>query len=302
MKIALLAYGECQALFLRGTKEKLISQGYEATLFYESNFQGIQDEERLKWVSEFDLSPLHLFDRLVVFNGYAKESSLQTSILKGVFGDRMLFCERGWLPQKGMIYFDRSGLGGRSSLAKRDLSEVIPGVYYGKTVTPFCPEYKHKNFILIPQQLENDTSILLDSKYVKHFDSLVRFVSTTFPNDLIITRPHPLQRSVEIISNNNVITEFETPTYELAASAKAIIGVNSTVMIESLYHAKPMVFFGDGVLDGSDIYSKYKIGDDLKKLIDYKPNKEKIKRCLSNLRAIQTRIDDPNIYPIIQDL
>lgn len=302
MKIALLAYDECQALFLRGTKEKLIEQGYDATLFYETNFQGFENEERLNWVSQFDVDRLLSFDRLVVFNGYAKESTLQTNILKGHLGNRMFFCERGWLPQKDMIYFDKKGLGGRSSLAQRDLSEVIPGVYYGKVITPMRSEYKHKNYILIPQQLEHDTSITLDSKYVKHFNSLIRFVAKTFPNELIITRPHPLQSSVEITNLDNVITEFTHSTYELAAHAKAIIGVNSTVMIESLHHGKPMVFFGDGVLDGSGIYSKYKLGDCLKRLIDYTPNRDKIRRCLSNLRAIQTNIHNPNIYPIIKDL
>ncbi len=299
MRVALLAYHYIQALHLFGIQEYFIKKGHKADLFYK---EGMIERPNTYWLNweDSDLEKLKDYDRLYVFNGYASETFLQTAHLKATMKNKMFFVEKAWLPQKNQIYVDEDGLGGRSLLSKIDLSKRICtvrewsylcGLY---NANPHNRLNKGGNFILIPLQLDHDTSITLDSHMCKNMRSLVTFVAKQFPDTQIVVRPHPLMPDYLLPQLSNVMVVNDVPTLALAKDARAIIGVNSTVMIESLMHMKPVMFMGDGVLDStSGVCLKFD-GKNLHDIMSFVPMVSKVKNTLCHLKSVQFDMCNPS--------
>lgn len=263
MKIGLLSYSTDQAFFMYGTMRKLKEMGHEVILYY--NVGKPQEgcaAERVDWVN-WEFGSLFSCEKLIVFNGSAKETLAQTRYLKSFFEYKMFFMERGWLPQKHNIYIDVMGCGGRSYLSSMDLKicdglndisdkiiqEYIDGGYLEKEPGRF---YNDEPYILIPLQLEHDSSIIYDSHTFKMMKQIVHFVKSRNPGGFkIVARMHPLYNIPENERVPGVHYENEIKSLELARKAAMVIGINSTLLIESMLFDVPVFMYGHGVLDAS---------------------------------------------------
>lgn len=293
-RIILLSYTQdINNFFMCGLYKKLKEEGHNVVKVFQLGGEPGEDEFCLQWLF-FDFSFIEKFkpERIIIFNGFAKESFAATSYLKTQY--KTFFCERGWLPQADNIYIDQIGLGARSSIALRDLSfsrvnsrqvenavnELRESFYQG-------PDLSHLgDFILVPLQLDHDTSIVLDSPYFKTMTSLMFFVSKIFQGQKIAVTPHPKNKEVPIAPGLTVVDEFKT--IDLARYAKAVIGINSTTLIESLVHYKPVAMLGRNVITPSNVtMSPESALGFAKNILTYQPRPEKINNVLFNLMQIQ---------------
>ena len=204
-------------------------------------------------------------DRLITFNGYHPSVIPAIKILKDSY--KTFHGEMGWLPQRNHIYLDTDmGYGGEISLntnsikkneviLNKDQTNVIDGLResYGIQDVTGLP----KKFILIPLQLEHDISIIKDSPYFKMMRNLVAFVAYSCPGVPIIVKQHPAGdpqekytawAKLEITKDVKVIYDPSVRTIDLVPHCSAIVGINSTVMMESLLFYKPMISFGYSML------------------------------------------------------
>lgn len=244
-RVLLLSYTkEINDKYLTGISEALLRNGHTVRRMFHCGGKTVDDEICQQW-GNFDFSEIEAFnpERIVIFNGYAKETSGATNWLKVRY--KMFFVERAWFPQEDNIYMDSIGLGGRSSLAKSDLTRSAAS---SKRVENTVNDLREKfygptgngDYILLPFQLEQDTSVVLDSPFFKTMESLNNFVSRAFFDYEVHVTKHPLHGG---LGN----------TASLARNAKAIIGINSTSMIEALVHHKPMGFLGNSIINASNI-------------------------------------------------
>lgn len=293
MKRRIILLGYTQDLvnvFMCGIYKELKESGHDVVKVYQVGGEPGRDEVPLDW-TYFDFSFIEKFkpERIVIFNGFAKESSGATAYLRAHY--KTFFCERGWLPQIDNIYIDGMGLGARSSLALTDLSHTkaaprkvqstIEELYETHYKTDGHPELGE--YVLLPLQLDHDTSITLDSPYFKTMSSLMFFVGKIFPNERIIVTPHPRNADVAIAPGMEVHPGLKT--VNLAKTAKAVIGINSTSMIESLIHYKTIGMLGNSILGPSGVTygSVHTLQFTHNLLGGWKPDRNKIDNVLFNL-------------------
>jgi hypothetical protein len=164
-----------------------------------------------------------------------------------------LFLEYGFIPQKDMFHLDTGGIIKNSSLnnslewltndMQQDSEDYIDRFFANKKWKNLGEDY-----ILCPLQLPWDTSIYLCSKY-KNMSEFIDDVIQLYPNEQIIVTPHPLLRrsdvlSKEILNYQNIFLDLKNSTMHLAQRAKAIIGVTSTVLYETLAFGKRTIALG----------------------------------------------------------
>lgn len=245
MRVVLLSHDRSKNIhFLSGLYDALSVKHNVIRVFYD---QAIKDDERQCEWGNFDLDGIESFepDLIIVFNGFAKETCGAISYLKYKY--RVMFVERGWFPQEGNIYIDPCGIGASSSLAMRDLSRPKVEDETAQYAVDVLREkhYSYSNsgsdYILVPLQLERDLSIVNDSRYFKTMGSLVQFLSRQLKGQQMIVTPHPLDGGAV------------GATDKFVPSAKAVIGINSTSMIEALVHYKTVGFLGQSILDSSNV-------------------------------------------------
>lgn len=293
MKIGLLAYSAEQAFFLLGTKKLLESLGHETVLFFNVGMEKNSTQKQVDWIN-WQIQDIFWADKLIVFNGSAKETVAQTMYLKSVFEEDMFFMERGWLPQKNNVYIDSCGCGGRSALAQKKLTGENKVAKIKELYTRH--EDKYQNYILVPLQLEHDTSVTIDSPIFKTMNQLVRYVKYSFPSWRIIVRPHPLQKHGEHLSGIEYV--YDKSTVELAQNARMVIGINSTSLIESMMFNVPVFMFGKGVLDGSIPVNEKPDFKNPQLMPDIKIDFDKRQRAISALFDLQFDHTKPSIQNI----
>ena len=293
MRIAFICFDNIRFTFLKGLYNLFKEQGHDVRAFYEHNVE--QGHTLCRWLN-FKLDPIIAFkpDRIIFFNGFAQQSLAATAYISKRWPT--YYVEQAWLPQKDNIYIDKIGLGGRSSLAGRDLSvssedtlSVVQKLreLYTPGIDPGLGEY-----ILVPLQLETDTSILLDSPHFKTMESLVDFVVCKFFDNKVIVKAHP--RAKKTFDLPNIITDIDVNT--LSYYAKAIVGINSTSLIEALVHEKPIVSMGRGVLSSSKVFVGIEQGlKNPRIVLGYVPDKAAIHNALYNLYSSQFNKHNPPV-------
>lgn len=291
MKVAFICFDRARFTFLHGLYKAFKDDGHEVQAFYQHDV--LEDHQQLMWIS-FELAKLNQFqpDRVIMFNGYAKESVLATSFIKSKYNT--WFVERGWLPQREHIFIDPDGLGGRSLLSKTNLSVHTPdnddSWLYLKGLYAPVENPNIGDYILVPLQIEEDTQITIDSPYVKTMRSLVDYVRYHFYDYKVVVRPHP-KGPPFIARGHEVVTYADTNS--LMANAKAIVGINSTSLIEGLVHEKPILSLGNSVVMSSDVM--YRDLSRPRGVLQYKPSQTKIKAVLDKLLHTQFHISCPPI-------
>lgn len=164
-----------------------------------------------------------------------------------------LFLEYGFIPQKDMFHLDTKGIIKESSLndsldwLTNDMINISENY-----INTFFTNKKWKNlgeeYILCPLQLPWDTSIYLCSPY-KNMSEFIEDVLKQYPNDPIVVTPHPRLRksdvlSTDILNNSRIKLDMKNSTMHLAQRAKAVIGITSTVLYETLAFGKNTIALG----------------------------------------------------------
>lgn len=103
-------------------------------------------------------------------------------------------------------------------------------------------------YIFTPMQLEHDTQIVYTSLMFKTMDSLITYVRFLFPDRKIVVTNHPLAPGIQRHSDA-VDLSGRCPSLPLAVRADAVIGINSTVLAESMLFNIPTLALGDHVAE-----------------------------------------------------
>lgn len=157
---------------------------------------------------------------------------------------RVVVSEMAWLPQKGNHFicgfedsFHRCDW--RISPSYPIAEGVLEDLKNGYQVVD--PTFS-KDYMVIPFQLENDTSITRLSPVYKTNLQTVYRAKATFPDLELIISKHPRQKDIPY--DGPGIEYFGScTTLDLAVNAKWLVAINSTVTIETLlWHGNVMVF------------------------------------------------------------
>jgi len=260
--------------FFRQIALKLMDQGHRVRVISVEHVPSKKTADTWEYFQSdwtaFDWQHIESYDpdRVVIFNGMFRELYAASLVLKKKYNT--FFAEVAWFPQNDYIYIDNSihhksyigdlGLHRKTELSsnhKQMLADLQK--QYRAKLTNHYPEFD----ILIPLQLEYDTSILYASDYFKSMKSLIGFVKKTAGNASIVVKTHPKndndhpryknmfsstnislidkckEMGVEVVSNVSI--------YELINKAKLIVGINSTSLMEALIFHKPVLQFGNNV-------------------------------------------------------
>jgi len=177
----------------------------------------------------------------------------------------IVYSELGWYPQQDNIYFDEWGTNGMSKIAHESFEE-------------FCdcnfPEDKQEskikgNHVLVITQLENDTNLIVNSKRFKSMENFVSYVVNELEGENIIIKTHPLDNDKERFEKFNsekVKVLHEGDLSLLIENSKAVIGINSTVLLEALKYDTNIYMFGDYLLNNKKVVIECGAYDSLKSL------------------------------------
>jgi len=239
----------------------------------------------------FDHDPIIRFnpDRIIVFNGSHKAIFAATQWLKAHY--RTVYMEHGWLPQQEYNYIDAQGTGARSLLFDTWAHRVGTSERIQETMARLQKVYRPEphglslpeNYILVPLQLERDTSILYDSPCFKSMASLVGFVRRHFYDQHIVVKTHPMDETSYAFEGVTIVRE-RVPINSLIATARAVVGINSTALIEALVHLKPVGALGLNVASRKGVfYEERDMFFRPRGLLDFKPEQSSVERTLDLL-------------------
>ncbi|WP_444900544.1 hypothetical protein ACJJIX_19720 [Microbulbifer sp. VAAC004] len=179
------------------------------------------------------------------------------------------FLEAGWLPQTGTYYEDPLGVNAHSTISATKPRDI--GSEERKIVTQWKMLYRKKfkdniisdnGYIFIPLQLETDTNITKFSPFTTMKSFLEWAESHVNSSVNIIVRQHPLDRSpsLNLLPKSSRMTiDNKTPLHQLISKSNCVLGINSTVLLESLIYEKPVYAVGDGVFSGSEAIIKVEL-------------------------------------------
>ncbi|HWL92696.1 MAG TPA: hypothetical protein VNT79_04105 [Phycisphaerae bacterium] len=215
------------------------------------------------------------------------------------------YAELGWFPQSTTMYFDLEGTNARSSIRRIDLSTIAINPGLDDWLTRWRHEQLQKRqenlnppphsaiqnpkskipggYIFVPLQDERDTNITLASPY-RTMDAFVSALAGKFPTEHFIVRPHPHFADVALTPRSNVHVTTDGSLHQWLSNADAVVGINSTVLLESLAWNKPTHSVGVGLATGLDVMYESGSVDDmtLHREIDG-PRRERTRRLLSEL-------------------
>lgn len=211
----------------------------------------IEDDRALEAVLQKE-SP----DHILVWNGLRAPEFCADIKARGI---GMIFCELGWFPQGRAIFLDMDGVAGKSSIRAFTLPDEPPGRafldwksgYMNGLETSPCDTGE---YVFVPLQLESDSNIRLFSPFAKMRD-FIADVASRLPGQRIVVRPHPLCPSPETVVLPGVEYRADGNLHQWLAHAKAVVGINSTVLIEAMLYERPIFSYGVGIASDTGIYS-----------------------------------------------
>ena len=186
-------------------------------------------------------------ERVFIWNG-AEPGCAWVKRVCQAHGTPFVIAENGLLPQKGYWHLDPHGIIGDSSLCGpldwvTDQMLAAADRHIERHFAARRWKYTGDGgYILVPLQLEADTSIYLHSEH-KTMQELVDAVRQMYPNSPIVVRPHPVNPDVKI-AGQNVTVRSDCSTLELAQHAKHIVGLTSTVLYETAALGAPTTALG----------------------------------------------------------
>ncbi|PLS01499.1 glycosyltransferase [Neobacillus cucumis] len=165
-------------------------------------------------------------------------------------GIPFIYSELGWFPQKDHVYFDRWGTNGQSYLAS-----LSAEAFCRKSINDEGLKAKKVkgDHVLVVTQLENDTNLIVNSPLFKKNYAFIKHVLKEIPAaEKVIIKVHPLDKHWEQLKDfesDRVTVIKEGNLEELLSKSKAVIGINSTVLIQALEYDINIYSYGYGLLD-----------------------------------------------------
>ena len=195
-------------------------------------------------------------NKIFFHNGLHPSYQKALKLIKDNIDVPIVYSELGWFPQLNHVYFDEYGTNGKSKIASQNFKE-----FTGKEIPQIKQTSGNDNkHILIITQTENDTNLIVNSKRFKKNIPFIKYVldqlSLVGENQNIIIKTHPLDSNrklmEEFISKGvNVIHDGDLT--KLLSESKAIIGINSTVLMEALKYDCNIYMFGESLLNNKSV-------------------------------------------------
>ncbi len=268
-------------------------------------------------VKDFDLrsSTLHEQvqvyspDVVVVWNGYSHVFRQRVNLLRrGKW--KMVFHETAWFPQRDSVYFDNYGVLGdafkhedlyrafdvdsfhrwrATYLASVSSAFSTSKAVADKGVSVATQKVKISNYILVVGQVENDTSMQFSE--IQEMSKLLDAVINHIPSGKIIYRDHPAAKG-QVQLPKGITRLSNTLLYETIEKARVVIGLNSTVLLESLLLHKQTIALARNVWPDKDILPVVE-PKDIGKALQYKYDWDKVDQFLDHLRRSQVSLTSP---------
>lgn len=165
----------------------------------------------------------------------------------------IVYSELGWFPQKDHVYFDKWGVNGLSYLASQTSEQLC-----GKTFDNCNAEVKISgDYALLVTQLENDTNLIVNSPRFKNNETFIKHIIDQISDrTLLIVKPHPLDKNTDRydkFASDRVKIERSLDTNTLIQNAHSVIGINSTVLLQSLEFDVNIYTYGHSILDNKGV-------------------------------------------------
>lgn len=181
-----------------------------------------------------------------IWNGRQHSSPLAAELCRSR-GIPHCFFEWGMMPQSSTFFVDPRGLHDRSvlmdSLAWVSESDIKTMLEVRSSLQAEHP-LKPNGSVLVPLQIENDTSILYTTPYTTMAD-FIDDIGRMFPNQDIVIRPHPKSKAVRKSRNPRHTIERAGDFLPAAARASAVVGLTSTTLTEAAILGVPTFALGD---------------------------------------------------------
>jgi len=192
-------------------------------------------------VGEIDYNP----DIIFTWNGI---SDGDQQIIQKYGREKFFFAELGFFDHYKTLYFDRSGTNSKSMNIVESVDHVIlDDVLQTQMISKYKkPQIFKDKYIFVPLQDERDTQITHNSP-IKTMYELLNYVLTLYNGyDIpILYKQHPSARS-RVPEHNNLIEVSENVHHYLPYAEK-VIGINSTVLFETLLYHSRLLSFGLGI-------------------------------------------------------
>ncbi len=195
-------------------------------------------------------------DLIYIWNGGSDGDAI-TRRIADARGIPCRFGELGWFPQSETLYFDTEGTNARSSIRKLNLSEHPADPRIDEWLRDWrarqaAPHPGTDGYVFVPLQDERDLNITLASPY-QTMDEFVSALAARLPHERFIVRPHPHFPDVQLANHANVTVRADGPLNGWLRHADAVVGINSTVLLESLAWGRPTHAVGVGLATGLDV-------------------------------------------------
>ena len=227
------------------------------------------DTHRVDW-HQFDWQHVEGFepDRIVIFNGYFRKIHAASMMLKKKYPT--FFAEVAWFPQGDYIYLD-TDIHHKTKIAKVDIDfktelvekhhRILKGLRGQYNLPEKIPYDLPEEFILLPLQLERDTSIVYASDIFKDMNSLIGYVRNNSKGIHLVVKCHPkmatdeVEEQLKTIGVDTVITKTDVSVMSLINRATLTCGINSTCLMEALILHKRVLQFGNNIAHNDDVGS-----------------------------------------------
>lgn len=192
----------------------------------------------------------------IIFNGSVYPESVLADVADP---SARVLVEAGFLPQT--LQIDPLGLNGANSVPRdpafyleTDTDFAAAGL--PETIGRRASKSQHAaislppEFVFVPFQVPSDMQITLHSPWVRdmgHFLSLLRDTADRNPTEVFVVKEHPSFRATVVglfPPHPRILFANGNETGSLIAAARAVLTINSTVGIEALQAAKPVITLG----------------------------------------------------------
>lgn len=197
----------------------------------------------------------------IIFNGSVFPESVLQSVSSA---DHRVLIEAGFLPQT--LQIDPIGLNGANSVPRDPAFYLADEVDFTKLGLPsavgrrtakalYAPIELPESFIFVPFQVPSDMQITVHSPWIRDMEHFFEVLSETVennPNEIFVVKEHPSCRSSirkKVFPHPRIIFANGNETQELITKSRAILTINSTVGIEALQAAKPVIAIGISCYD-----------------------------------------------------
>lgn len=246
-------------------------------------------------------------DRVFIWNGTSLGDMRLAQICKEL-NIPITYGELGWFPQSETCYFDNKGTGFNSSIRDFEVVGSIIDSRLKRFISDYRERYyiqpsryKGQNYTLLPLQDERDNNIILGSS-VKTMQGLIDAVST-LTDSLVVVRPHPQHKDVKLSLPSNFVLVSDNSAYNWIEGAESVIGLNSTMLLESLLLTKPTLSLSNNLLSGLRVFGEGIIQQNGNAVIDYWDKsmlwEERVRKVLShmifNRMLYRKDLDNPEV-------